>query len=246
MIIRLLAHFRSRFRDERQYRLFGMMLLASACVFALVLVRLYLKWSQLPEIGSWQEFVWARGATYVFILWNLFLAWAPYVSALQAERLQRVGASWWPMGFWLCVWLAFLPNAPYIITDLQHLRPLAPIPFWFDIVLLFASAGTGLLLGLLSLYEVHHILRRILPELWSWALLLLAMGLSGFGVWLGRFQRWNSWDLVTRPEAVLRDIFRVLIHRDLHAFGVTLILAAVMLVGYGMLSIMLTQPEKND
>ncbi len=244
MITRLIASFRSRFRDERQYRLFGMMVLASACVFILVLARLYFKRAQLPE---WSEFfsVKARGWTYAFLIWNLFLAWAPYVAALQAERLQRLGASWWPIGFWLSIWLAFLPNAPYIITDLQHLRPLMPVPFWFDIVLLFGTAGTGLLLGLLSLYEVHHILRRILSERWSWLLLLLAMGLSGFGVWLGRFQRWNSWDLVTRPEAVLRDIFQVVIHKNPHAFGVTVLLAGVMLVGYGMLSVMLAQQEQN-
>ena len=72
------------------------------------------------------------------------------------------------------------------------------------------------------------------------------MGLSGFGVWLGRFQRWNSWDLLTRPDAVLRDIFQVVIHKDVHAFGVTVLLAGVMLVGYGMLSVMLTQVSNDE
>lgn len=239
---RLLAHsFRSRFRDAQQFRLFGTMVLASACVFVLVAARLYLRKAQMGEIDDWSDLLSARyrGWTYAFLLWNLFLAWLPYLASIQAERLQRIGAARWAMSAWLVVWLAFLPNAPYIITDLQHLRPLAPVPLWFDIVLLFGSAGLGLLLGLLSLYEVHHMLLRVVSNRIAWSLLLLCMGLSGFGVWLGRFQRWNSWDLLTRPEAVLRDVVDVLLHRDLHAFGVTFMLAGVMFVGYSMLMAML-------
>ncbi|MEO6760155.1 MAG: DUF1361 domain-containing protein, partial [Saprospiraceae bacterium] len=178
------------FRDRQQTRLFGMLMLASACCGLLVSVRLAWNWQHLPEARSWRTFVEARGATYLFLIWNLFLAWIPYLAALRVDQLQRRAGSRWSQGMLLGIWLAFLPNAPYIVTDFVHFRPLAPIPLWFDLVLLFATASTGLLLGLLSLRETHWTLRRWLSPGPSWVLILGAIGLAGFGVWLGRFQRW--------------------------------------------------------
>ena len=79
-------------------------------------------------------------------------------------------------------------------------------------------------------------------------MVLLAIGLSGFGVWLGRFQRWNSWDIVTRPEALLRDIADTFTtrHELAHAAGISLLLSGVLLVGYGMLSAMLDGGDNSE
>ncbi len=233
------------FRDRQQARLFLMLMLASVCCGLLVSVRLAWNWQNLPEARSWRSFVAARGATYLFLLWNLFLAWIPYLAALRVGQLQRRAASRLPQMLGLLVWLAFLPNAPYIVTDFVHFRPLAPIPLWFDLVLLFATASTGLLLGLLSLHETHWILRRWFSHSSTWLLVLGAIGLAGFGVWLGRFQRWNSWDLVTRPHDLLRDIVATLSERHelLHAAGISALLSGILLVGYGILSTMLDRPS---
>lgn len=235
----------SFFRDRQQVRLFCMLLLASACCALLVVVRIAWKWHELPEAHSWEGLIGLRGATFSFLIWNLFLAWIPYLAALWINQRQRRGAGWLSLCAGLLVWLAFLPNAPYIVTDFVHFRALPSIPLWFDLVLLFASASTGLLLGLLSLREVHLILKRWLSNAFSWSFILIAISLSGFGVWLGRFQRWNSWDLVIRPHHLLSDIVHTLSERHalLHAVGVSALLSGILLIGYGILSTLLEKPS---
>jgi uncharacterized membrane protein len=237
-----MKHFlKSRFRDEQQFRLFAMLVLASFFCGLLVLGRLYLKRNHMPEFDALHEYIWGGAATYTFLIWNLFLAWIPYFAALKVERSHRLGSGRLLMLAWLCVWLAFLPNAPYIITDFMHFRHLPPVPLWFDLVLLFAAACTGLTLGLLSIYEVHLVLNRWFSKTFSFVLIVSAIGLSGFGVWLGRFQRWNSWDIVTRPGALLRDIAETLTtrHELIHAVGISALLSGVLVVGYGLLSALL-------
>ena len=239
---------RSRFRDERQYRLFIMLFLAAFCCGLLVLGRVYLKRHELSHVNTLKDLYWFRAPTFVFLLWNLFLAWIPYLAALKVDHLQRTGSSRLAILPWLGAWLAFLPNAPYIITDFVHFRHAPPVPLWYDLTLFFATASVGLVLGLLSLYEVHRVLKKWFSRNMAALMLLMAMGLSGFGVWLGRFQRWNSWDIVTRPEALLRDIADTFTtrHELAHAAGISLLLSGVLLVGYGMLSAMLDGGDNSE
>lgn len=235
-------HFlKSRFRDAQQFRLFAMLFAASFCCGLLVLGRLYLNRHYLPVFDARHEYLWGGAATFTFLIWNLFLAWIPYVAALKVERMQRLGAGRFSVGTFLLIWLVFLPNAPYIITDFVHFRHRPPVPLWYDLTMLFAAACTGLVLGLLSLYEVHLMLNRWFSKIWSALLVLAAIGLSGFGVWLGRFQRWNSWDLVTRPDALLRDVAATFTtrHELMHAAGISVLLSGILLVGYGLLVVML-------
>ncbi|MBC7773899.1 MAG: DUF1361 domain-containing protein [Phycisphaerae bacterium] len=222
---------------EHHAGLFRMLTLATLCCGMLVAGRLWLKWQTLPEISSWQEFVEARGATYLFLIWNLFLAWIPYFAALRFSKLQSQGSGWFSRAFCFCIWLLFLPNAPYIITDFLHLGHKPPIPLWYDLVLLFACASTGLLLGLLSLYNMHQALRRQFSKVFAQAIILTSIGLSGFGIWLGRFQRWNSWDAIARPDALLLDLMNTLTtwHELVRAVGVSVLLSGILLIGYGIL-----------
>lgn len=223
--------------DERQSALFRMLILASFCCGLLVAGRIGLRWQTLPEVSSWQEFIEARGATYLFLTWNLFLAWVPFFAALQFSKLQKQGSSRLSKAFCFCIWLLFLPNAPYIITDFLHLRHKPPIPLWYDLVLLFAFASTGLLLGLLSLYKMHQNLQRQYSKSLVQVVILSSIGLSGFGIWLGRFQRWNSWDIFTRPDVLLLDIANTLSswHELVRALGISVLLSGILLVGYGVL-----------
>ena len=231
---------KSRFRDEQQFQLFAMLTLASFFCGLLVLGRMYLNRAQLPEVNGMSDFIWSR-ATFFFLIWNLGLAGIPYFVALKAERVQRLGAGRMSVLLLLLVWLAFLPNAPYIITDFVHLRQRPPVPYWYDLVLFFTTACLGLTFGLLSIYEVHIILKRWFSKTFSAALVFSAICLSGFGVWLGRFQRWNSWDIVTRPKALLRDVLDTFTtrHELLHAVGISVLLSGILLVGYGLLVVML-------
>ena len=137
-----------------------------------------------------------------WLAWNLFLAWVPFLLALLLYERARAGASWRvlvPLGL---LWLAFFPNAPYLITDLKHLGHGAQVPVLYDVLLLSAAAWLGLLLGLSSLFLVHAIARRLVGALDAWALVVAVLALSSFGIYLGRVQRWNSWDVVVHPQSL--------------------------------------------
>lgn len=172
-----------------------------------------------------------------FLIWNLFLAWLPYLSSLWIVSLHRRNPDrWWYLLIPGALWLIFLPNAPYIITDLWHLDNRPPVPMWYDIGLLATFAWTGLFLAVASLNTIQNIVREYLGGFLSWLFAFGVMGLSGLGIYLGRFLNWNSWDLITSPQDVFADIITRLIHPIHYAqtYGVTLLFAAFFLVCYLM------------
>jgi uncharacterized membrane protein len=141
------------------------------------------------------------------LVWNLFLAWIPFGLAIVVYDRQRAGArplALLPLGF---LWLLFLPNAPYIVTDFKHLDPAAAAPLWFDVVVIAAPAWTGMLLGFFSLYLMQAVVRRVAGPRAGWGLVVGALGLSSFGIYLGRVLRWNSWDLFANPRALAHDVW---------------------------------------
>ena len=149
--------------------------------------------------------VWSRELTHAFLVWNLFLAWMPLFFSLLAFGYRE--CRWKFLGF-SALWLLFLPNAPYLVTDLVHLRVRPPVPLWFDMVLLQSFIWLGLLLGFISLYKMQWIVRQRFGIKASWVFVAIVVILTGFGIYLGRVQRWNSWDIVTNPVALFIDIFR--------------------------------------
>lgn len=151
-------------------------------------------------------------STYRFLLWNLFLAWIPLGFAALANRFRPISRHLLLLLPCLASWLLFLPNAPYILTDLVHLRARSGVPLWFDILLILSFAVHGLLLGLASCHEVHQVLKRRMKPLFAWTLLVGAFIASAYGVYLGRFLRWNSWDILSQPEALLHDVLRPILH----------------------------------
>lgn len=136
-----------------------------------------------------------------FLVWNLFLAWMPL---LFAVGFATVRTRFWllPLGVG---WLAFLPNAPYLVTDLVHLSE--GYELWRHVLQYGFAAWTGILLGVVSLLLVHGRIERTFGIVWGWLVVILSVGLCAVGVVIGRFQRWNSWDLVTRPDAVVAATF---------------------------------------
>ncbi|WP_375758638.1 DUF1361 domain-containing protein [Corallococcus exercitus] len=147
---------------------------------------------------------WSERASFAFLSWNLFLAWAPYLLALLARVLMLWGLDRpWTLAPLALGWLALFPNAPYLLTDFIHLRRRPVVPLWFDAALLALFAATGWMLGLLSL----EIWKRWLEERWgrtaAWAFVAITSLLCGYGIYLGRVERWNSWDVLTRPERLL-------------------------------------------
>lgn len=149
-------------------------------------------------LGLWAARSTLVGPRFVFLWWNLFLAWVPWLLSTTLRFTKR-RYIFWPL---LLSWLAFFPNAPYLLTDLVHLKARPPVPMWFDVLFLASFAWAGCLLGWDSLSRVHAGLReRCGPTLAS-ALIAAAVLLCGVGVFLGRFERLNSWELVTDPLEV--------------------------------------------
>ena len=145
------------------------------------------------------------------IAWNLFLAWIPFVLALcvsgraTADRTEGLAAI-------ALLWLVFLPNAPYLVTDLKYVGQSDRVPVLYDVLLLSAAAWTGLLLGLTSVLLMHTTGRRYVSAGRAWALVVAVLALSSFGIYLGRIQRWNTWDVVSRPGALFHAGWRGALH----------------------------------
>jgi uncharacterized membrane protein len=151
--------------------------------------------------------IWTTNIRYSFLIWNLFLAWLPMLFALLAcEKYQRAsGRDWGFLGL-AGAWLLFFPNAPYIFTDLIHLTTRFYPHFWVDLVLILLCALTGLVLGFVSLYLMQSVVTRMLGRAASWLFIAAVAALSGFGIYLGRFMRFNSWDVLFKPRQVYHGI----------------------------------------
>lgn len=166
-----------------------------------------------------------------FLVWNLFLAWLPFAfSRLLVEKRPGTIVQY---GL-LATWLLFLPNAPYIITDLFHLKHRPPVPYWYDLLLLFWAAWNGLLLGIISLMNVERFLHTRLKPTVVNGLINLCLVLCAFGVYAGRFLRWNSWYVVSEPRSIISDVAHIALNPgdNLRTWGVTFVFSLLMITVY--------------
>jgi uncharacterized membrane protein len=144
--------------------------------------------------------LWTGHLNYAFLVWNLFLAWLPLIFALVAsEEYQNKGRARWRFFAAAGAWLIFFPNAPYILTDLIHLTSGFFRPFWVDLSLILLCAITGLVLGFVSLYLMQSVVARMFSPFTSWIFIAGVAGLTGLGIYIGRFLRFNSWDIILQP-----------------------------------------------
>lgn len=190
----------------------------------------------------------SRTWIFSFMLWNLFLAWVPYLCSLGVAALhRRYPRRWLLLVPIAAVGLAFFPNAGYIITDFLHLTERRPIPLWFDVGMLASFSWTGIVLAVYALRILQNVARVFVGSVLSWAFVLVTLGASGMGIYLGRFMRWNSWDLASQPRAILDDILAPLRSPLAHprAVGVTLLFAALLLVCYLAVTAGPQKPEET-
>ena len=170
---------------------------------------------------------------FLFLIWNLFLAMIPFALStllgtargpLRARMLVPVGAAW----------LLFFPNAPYILTDLFHLDARPGVPLWYDLALILSCAWNGLMLAYASLDDMQRLVQLRLGVWAGWAFATLALLLSSFGIYLGRYLRFNSWDILANPLTLFYDILNRLVHPFSFpgTWGVTLVFGVFLLVGY--------------
>ncbi|MFL7867297.1 MAG: DUF1361 domain-containing protein [Anaerolineales bacterium] len=185
---------------HNKYRLTIFGLLAGASVFCVALLRL-----RASLTGS---------IHYSFLIWNLFLAWIPfgiayvvYTTSIRRRWLYAVI----PVSAFL--WLIFFPNAPYILTDFQHLSYAGnDIPVWYDVILLIWFSFTGLFLGMVSLFLMQEVVRREFGRWFGWGFVVLVAALTTVGIYMGRFLRWNSWDILGNPGGLAQFTLYYLIN----------------------------------
>jgi uncharacterized membrane protein len=173
---------------------------------------------------------------YPFLTFNLGLAWIPLLAALAADLTSRNRITFYLfMPIFTLIWLVFFPNAPYLLTDFQHLADTySNSPLWFDVILLIWFAWTGLLLGISSLALMQEIVTRKFNTTTGWAFAILATVLSSIGVYLGRFMRWNSWDILDDPLLIAKDMYGFVRHpaANLPTYAFTILFTLLFLFIY--------------
>jgi uncharacterized membrane protein len=171
------------------------------------------------------------------LIWNLFLAWIPFILAYIAHTI-----SWRRIWLYLVIpviaflWLIFFPNAPYMLTDLQDLaRGSAGAPLWYDVIIVVWCSWTGMLLGVISLYLMQDIVHRTFGRFMGWAFVFIVSALSSFGVYIGRFARLNSWNILQNPTETAMEILGVIIDPSRRLAAFTLLYAFFFLFVYLLL-----------
>ena len=160
--------------------------------------------------------------TYIFFVWNLLLAAIPvflsnYLSKVKSNNNQI---------FLFACWLLFFPNALYIVTDLVHLRESTNVPLWYDVIMIFSAALNGLIMAYLSLQKVELFLQSKFTGKQTSVIMMLCLFLGSAGVYIGRYLRWNSWDILINPFGLTTEAAQHFFNPTEHprSIGMTVIL----------------------
>ena len=164
-------------------------------------------------------YVYERSGIFIHraIVWNVFLALLPYLFMTLFFAAQQRRHHLGMLAAFLC-WLLLFPNVPYLITDFIHISPLTFYIFqetgsvyvrellpWLELLHLAVGIFLGIMSGYRSLYLLHEFTAERLGQLRTWLLAALICLLSSYGVYLGRFLRLNSWDIM-HPSSLIEKI----------------------------------------
>ncbi len=147
---------------------------------------------------------------YAFLVWNLLLAFIPFwVSSWAVKREWPKKKKLWLAALGL-LWLFFLPNAPYILTDFYHLRTKSDMTtIWFDMWMLFSYSLTGLIVFYASLLQALALWKKYVKS-GGEVFIAVTLVLCSLAIYLGRYIRFNSWDLFIQPGEVLSSFVTAL------------------------------------
>lgn len=145
---------------------------------------------------------------FLFLVWNVFLAWIPFGISFFLRSKEKIKRN--ALLLWFGLWLLFLPNAPYILTDYMHLRFSTETTIGLDLFLIGAFALSGLLFYYLSLRDMEALLLSKLSKRTTQLIVWTVPFLVGFGIYIGRFLRWNSWSIIQQPERLFKDIWNII------------------------------------
>lgn len=177
------------------------------------------------------------GLSYIFLAWNLFLALIPWWISNYLKQKESLQLKHFPL---IGIWLLFIPNSPYILTDLFHLKPRPYLSLWFDLVLVLSFALIGMIVFLKSLKDMLNILKSYISPMLFTLVTPVIFWLISFGLYLGRYLRFNSWDIV-HPFRLAKASFGILLEKD--TIGFTLIFSVFMWFLY-YITMCMNQNEK--
>lgn len=215
---------------KSRLRLVALLFLSTLFTIALIAARVYV----------------TQKVTFVFLVWNLVLAAIPFViSTLLVSFESKIKNA--SLFFFLACWLVFFPNAPYILTDFFHLRQRPDVPLWFDLMVILSAAWNGLIFGLLSLLDIQHIITNRFSRLTGWLFVTGSLFLCGFGIYVGRYLRWNSWDVVTNPVALTYDLIERVTNPVLHprTVGVTVLYMVFLFIVFVFFRTLMAGPDRS-
>ena len=172
--------------------------------------------------------------TFIFLPWNLFLAAIPYFISTKLEKKFPLKGYPLSQSLFFVVWILFIPNSFYILTDLFHLEFRRGSSLWFDLTLILSFAWNGLLLGVLSVSQMEKMVQRHLNRNVQILFIFPVMWLIAFGIYIGRFMRFNSWDILTNPFELFENIGYMLLHpfRNIYVWAMILCFAVFMTLIY--------------
>ncbi len=183
---------------------------------------------------------------YLTLNWNLFLAFIPWAisSIIIINNLQNKKRL---LAVLILSWVLFFPNSPYILTDLFHLTQRRGAPLWFDLVLILTFAWTGLLFGISSLMDIEKVLQNYMSKSKTMIATIIFLFVSSYGIYIGRYLRWNSWDIIVSPFALSHDILANLIHPEYHlrAWGTTLFIGLLLNLIYFSFKFIINKETKR-
>jgi uncharacterized membrane protein len=170
---------------------------------------------------------------FLFLNWNLFLAIIPWLFTRYLHDRKATIHKWMYIAL-LATWLLFFPNSPYILTDLFHLKKSTSMPIWYDLVLILSYAWTALVFGFMSLHDIEMMSEKRYGVKKTNIILITLLFMASFGVYLGRFLRWNSWDIIANPFGLASDISDRFINPLDHprTWGVTVLLGVFLNLAY--------------
>jgi uncharacterized membrane protein len=192
-------------KDIKQYRL-----PAALCMYCVVLLAIRMKFSHSLFLA--------------FLIWNLFLAGLPLAISVLIQHYAAVRAKRVLLYPLLVCWLLFLPNSFYLITDFVHLNKCNAIPIWFDILLIGSFTAAGIFFGVQSMLNIYIVSLSGNTITKSKAFIAIICLLSGFGIYIGRYLRYNSWDVLHEPYRLILHTLSSLFTHDTYraAWGITL------------------------
>ena len=198
------------FLTVNRHKIAVFVLINTACLVCIVLV--------------FARVAYSDSGRHLGLIWNLFLAWVPFIlSYFTHTLLSKRNWLYLVLPVIAFLWLIFFPNAPYMLTDLQDLaRDPGGAPLWYDVIIVVWCSWTGMLLGIISLYLMQDLIVRLFGRTTGWIFVFVISGLSSFGIYIGRFVRLNSWDILQNPTETAQEILGIVVDPSMRLAAFTL------------------------